>query len=193
MIYSVTGSILTRGENFVVVNVGGLGLKIFVHRRTLAGLPSLQNHVSLFCHLNVKEDALDLYGFETPEELSFFELLISISGVGPKSALAILEISDLPSLAAAIQEGRPDLLTQASGIGKKTAERIVLELRNKVSIPEGRETIDRLETDTDVLDALTALGYRREQAKSALDQLDRDLVGVEDRLKAALKILSTKK
>jgi holliday junction DNA helicase RuvA len=193
MIYSLTGELLTRGENFVVVNVGGLGLKVFTHRRTLQTLPSAQNKVSLFCHLHVREDALDLFGFASPEELHFFELLISISGVGPKSALSVLEISDLRNLAAAIQEGRPDLLTQASGIGRKTAERIILELKNKVKTPEGEATVGRMETDADLLETLTSLGYRREQARAALDHVDRAVVGIEDRLKAALKLLASKK
>lgn len=192
MIYSVSGTLQSRGENFVVVAVGGLGLKIFMHRKALQSLPSAQSHLSLFCHLHVREDALDLFGFENPEELHLFELLISVSGVGPKSALSVLDVSSLRDLSAAIQENRPDLLTQAAGIGRKTAERIILELRSKVRAAEGGATVAKMETDADLVETLASLGYRKEQAKAALDKVAREVTSLEDRLKSALKHLSQK-
>jgi Holliday junction DNA helicase RuvA len=148
--------------------------------------------VKLFTHLNVKEDALDLYGFGTPDEMDFFELLISVSGVGPRSALAILDVGRLDELSAAIKEGRPDLLTRAAGIGRKTAERVILELRSKVESVKSGAVVEKMQTDSDLAEALTSLGYRRDEARTALEKVGEDVVGAENRLKAALKILSTK-
>ena len=135
---------------------------------------------------------MDLYGFSTEPELDLFEQLISVSGVGPKSALSIMDISDLQGLIAAIQEGRPDLLTQASGIGRKTAERIILDLRNKVATTGANASVRRMDADSDLIETLVNLGYRREQAKVALEKVDKETSGLEDRLKAAFKILSGK-
>jgi len=192
MIYSLKGELERVTEGFVVVNLGGAGLKVNVHGRTLAKLPAPGGEVSFFCHLHVREDALDLYGFPGSAELELFEQLISVSGVGPRSALAILDVAAYPELTAAIEEGRADLLTRASGIGRKTAERIILDLRGKVKAEASAATVAKMESDADILEALVGLGYRREQAKSALGALDREVSGTEARLKAALRILSGK-
>lgn len=189
MIYSVRGTLREKKDHFAVVEVGGVGIKIILNKRTLHALPNPGTPLSLFCHLHVKEDALELYGFEKEAELDLFELLISVSGVGPKSALSVLEIAEFAQLSAAIKEGRPDLLTRASGIGRKTAERIILELKNKVEAKRSDIMIRKMESDSDIVEALTGLGYRRDQAKAALQNVDDKLVGLEARLKAALKIL----
>lgn len=193
MIVSLKGELLARGENHIIVGMSGLGLKVFIPKRMLSSLPSLQSHISIFTHLNVKEDALDLYGFENPEELRLFELLISVSGVGPKSAIAILDVAELHKITAAIQEGRADLLTQASGIGRKTAERIILELKSKVYAPESEVSVKSMEANNDLVETLFSLGYRKEDARFALEGVEDSVVGLEDRLKAALKILGLKK
>jgi len=129
MIYSVRGRVSDKKDQFAVVALAGIGLKVFCPPRALAGLRTGEE-AEFFCHLHVREDILDLYGFPLEDELRLFEQLISVSGVGPRSALAIMEVSDLDGLTSAIQAGRPDLLTRAAGVGRKTAERIVLELRN---------------------------------------------------------------
>jgi Holliday junction DNA helicase RuvA len=188
MIYSLRGTVVAKDLQFAVIEVGGMGLKVFAAARALRELP-VGETVSIFSHLHVKEDALDLYGFASLEELTFFELLIGISGVGPKSALAVLDVAELPELCAAIQEGRADLLTQASGIGRKTAERIILELKGKVAAPGSSTVVERMDGDSDLVETLTSLGYRREQAKAAVSKLDREVTGLETRLKAALKVL----
>jgi Holliday junction DNA helicase RuvA len=188
MIYSLRGTVIMKGLQFVVIETGGIGLKVFASSRALSQLPVGQP-ASLFSHLQVKEDALDLYGFISLGEMNFFEMLIGISGVGPKSALAVLNVAALAELFAAIQEGRADLLTQASGIGRKTAERIILELRGKVSNAESSTVVKRMEGDTDLIETLTGLGYRREQAKAAVARVDQSVIGLEARLKAALQIL----
>ncbi len=192
MIHNVSGKLIEKRDNFAVVEVLGVGIKVITHKRALSSLPPVGNQVKLFTHLYVREDILDLYGFPYEDELNFFELLISVSGVGPKSALSILEISELKELAAAIQENRPDLLTRASGIGRKTAERIIIDLKNKVKAEMSSEAVRRMESDADIVETLANLGYRRDEAKVALQKVDKEVVGLELRLKAALKILGKK-
>lgn len=192
MIYSIAGKLAEKRDSFVVIEVAGVGLKLSTHKRGISSLPSIGTEVKLFSHLHVREDILDLYGFLSEEELRFFELLISVSGVGPKSALSILEISELKELAAAIQENRPDLLTRASGIGRKTAERIILDLKGKVKSEMSGEAVKRMESDADIVETLTNLGYRREDAKAALQKVEKEVTGLELRLKSALKILGKK-
>jgi Holliday junction DNA helicase RuvA len=192
MLYSISGKLALKSDHFAVVDAGGLGIKLFASKQTLKVLPALGADVKFFTHLYVREDALDLYGFVSADELTFFEMLISVSGVGPKSALSILDIAPLAELSAAIKEGRPDLLTRASGIGQKTAERVIVELRTKVQSAGSGLVIEKMETDADLLEALTGLGYRREQARAALTKVDQKITGTEDRLKATLAILSKK-
>ncbi len=196
MIYSVSGKLAFKGESFVVVEAGGVGLKLSASKATIAALPAVGGEnagsVALFSHLHVKEDALDLYGFSSEAERDFFEMLIGVSGVGPKSALAILDTGPLDELAAAIKENRPDLLTRAAGIGRKTAERVILELKTKVESTHSGSMVEKMETDSDLVEALTGLGYRRDEARAALGRVDADMKGAEERLKAALKILNAK-
>jgi len=192
MLYSVSGKLALKSDHFAVVEAAGLGIKLFASRETLRALPSAGAAIKFFTHLYVREDALDLYGFVGAEELDFFEMLISVSGIGPKSALSILDIAPLAELSAAIKEGRPDLLTRASGIGRKTAERVIVELKTKVQSAKSGLVIERMEGDADILDALVGLGYRREEARAALAKVDAKTTGTEGRLKAALAVLSKK-
>ncbi len=192
MLYSVSGKLALTGEWFTVVTAGGFGIKLFASKQTLKALPAPGAEVKMFTHLYVREDALDLYGFLSAEELTFFEMLISVSGIGPRSALSILDIAPLHELQAAIKEGRPDLLTRASGIGRKTAERVIVELRNKVQSAKSERTVEKMETDSDLVEALISLGYRREQARAALAKVDQKISGMEARLKAALGALGKK-
>jgi Holliday junction DNA helicase RuvA len=189
MIYSVAGTLASKSDKFVIVEAGGFGLKIFMRARSIAALPVEGMHAKLFTHFQVREDGMDLYGFTSEEERGYFELLISVSGVGPKSALSILDVASLDELAAAIKEGRPDLLTRASGIGTKIAERIIIDLRGKVQSLSSGATVEKMEADADLVEALSNLGYRREEARAALNKVGDEVVGVEGRLKAALKIL----
>jgi Holliday junction DNA helicase RuvA len=192
MIYSVSGKLALKEDGFVVLEVGGFGVKLYASKQTIGALPAAGGEVKLFSHLNVKEDALDLYGFITQEELDFFELLISVSGVGPKSALAILDVGPLNELSAAIKENRPDLLTRAAGVGRKIAERVILELKAKVKAATSGAVVEKMQTDSDLVEALVSLGYRRDEARAALGKVDAAVTGTEGRLKAALRILSTK-
>jgi Holliday junction DNA helicase RuvA len=189
MIYSVAGTLVAKGDRFVVIETGGLGLKLFMRARSIAGLPGEGMRVKVFSHFQVREDGMDLFGFTSEEERAYFELLISVSGVGPKSALSILDVANLDELAAAIKEGRPDLLTRASGIGTKIAERIIIDLRGKVQSVKSGMMVEKMEADADLVEALSSLGYRREEAKIALRKVDSKIAGIEERLKEALKIL----
>ena len=192
MIYSVSGKLTLKSDHFVVIETGGLGLKIAVSAGTLKGLSPAGSTAKLFTYLNVRENGMELYGFLSEEELEYFEMLISVSGVGPKSALAILDVAPMSELSAAIKEGRPDLLTRASGIGRKTAERVIVELRSKVQSAKSGQVVEKMETDADLIEALSSLGYRSEESRAALAKVDAKITGVEARLKAALALLSKK-
>lgn len=192
MIYSVTGEVLGKDDHYIAVAVGGVAFKVFSTRRTLDMFP-VGAKVAFFSHLHVREDALDLYGFPQKDELDLFEMLISVSGVGPKSALTILDIAPMGELTAAIKEGRPDLLTRASGVGRKTAERIIVELKSKVQSKSSEMMVRKMESDADAVEALVGLGYRRDEAKESLRRVSENTTGIEPRLKEALKLLSGKK
>ncbi len=192
MIYALSGKISAKEKTFAALDVHGVSFKVHMTERDLSRLPAVGHDVHLFSHLHVREDALDLYGFLGAEELRLFELLISVSGVGPKSALSILDIAELKELSAAISEGRPDLLTKASGIGRKTGERIILDLKNKVVSEKSEAIVKKMESDSDLVEMLVSLGYRREQARAALGKIGEEVVHLEERLKKALKVLSGK-
>ena len=189
MLYSLSGTVALKSDRFAVIEAGGLGLKLFMSARTITSSPPAGTAVKVFAHLHMREDALELYGFGSEKELMYFEMLISVSGVGPKSALAILDITNMDELAASIKEGRADLLTRASGIGHKTAERIILELRSKVQSAKSGAVVEKMEGDADLVEALSNLGYRREEARAALGKVDAKMTGIEARLKEALRIL----
>jgi Holliday junction DNA helicase RuvA len=144
----------------------------------------------LFIHTHVREDVLDLYGFLDHSELEFFEMLISVSGVGPKSALAILGITSVDTLRKAIGTGDTSYLTKISGIGKKTAEKIVIELRDKVGKETGTDKSGSLSEELDALEALKSLGYSQHEAREALKKATGG--NTNAKIKEALKILAMK-
>ena len=192
MVHSVSGKITSKSDRFLVIETGGFGLKVATNARNLKDAGQVGGSAKFFTHLQMREDGLDLYGFLSEAELAFFEMLISVSGVGPKSALSIMDVANLDELSAAIKEGRPDLLTRASGIGTKTAERIIVELRAKVHSVRAELVVEKMEGDADIVEALTNLGYRREEARAAVAKVDAKIRGTEERLKAALAILGKK-
>ncbi len=188
MIHRVQGTLLIKRENFMVVETsGGISLRVFASPHTLSALPAIGTAVTLHTYLNVREDALELYGFLNESELDLFEKLISVSGIGPKSAMGILGVSKADQLVAAINEGRTELITRASGIGRKTAERVILELKGKLAAVGTQETLNLMESDVELEETLTSLGYSRVQAKSAIAKLDPRVTGFKERLKEALK------
>lgn len=186
MISLLKGKIELKDEKFVVLDVSGVGYRVYCPAPILDKL-ILNQETKLFIHLYIRENLLDLYGFLNKEELEFFELLISISGIGPKAGLSVLSISSIKDLKASIASGRVDLLTKVSGIGKKTAERVILELRSKILV-SGKD-VKKLVTDDEAIDALTSLGYTKYQASDALKQVPNKVKEIENRIKEALKIL----
>ena len=159
MIARISGTVVDKGEKFAVIDVGGIGYKLYCSNDTLGGL-ELDALASLYTHLIVREDALDLYGFVSAGDQGFFEMLISVSGIGPKSALGILNVASIESLQQAIGTGDTSYLTKVSGIGRKTAEKIVLELRDKMRANVTmKENSGSLRAESDVVEALKALGY----------------------------------
>jgi Holliday junction DNA helicase RuvA len=187
MIYRISGTIILKRDPFAVVDVGGVGFKVTVPPGVFGALPETGNLVTLFTHLHVREDALDLYGFLREDELFLFESLNGVSGIGPKSALGIMGVAKPDQLIAAINEGRTELLTRASGIGKKTAERVILELKGKLSATSAPQTLTLMESDLELEETLISLGYSRNQAKAAIGNVDPKTSGFKDRLKEALK------
>lgn len=185
MIGHLEGEVFAKRIGFVVVVAGGVGYKISVTRDTLQTLTETAR-VSLWTHLAVRENALDLYGFLLESELKLFELLLTVSGIGPKSAIAILDIASVETLRSAIAGGNAGYLTNVSGIGKKTAEKIVLELRDKVGAAEaGRE--HTLSGDEEALEAMRALGYSSQEARQMLRAVPSEFTTGTERLREALR------
>lgn len=185
MIGSVKGKIILKTEKFLIVETGGIGYKINVSPDTISKTKKIGDEVMLWIHTHVREDALDLYGFLDREELEFFELLLNVSGIGPKSALAILGIASIETLRKAIATDDISYLTKISGIGRKTAEKIVIELRDKM----GDEKSDgSMQGELDALEALKSLGYSQNEAREALKQTKS--ADTNAKIKEALKILA---
>jgi len=187
MISQLTGTVSHINEQYAILNVNGVGYKVFATGETLL---TLQNgaETALWTHLVVKDDALDLYGFLDKENQDFFTLLITVSGVGPKSALAILNLVAVSTLRKAISKGDPSYLAKISGIGTKKAEKIVLELKDKLVLSE-EEMKGELRDESDALEALKSLGYSEKEARDSLKKIDKEITKTGDRVKAALKIL----
>ena len=187
MIGYLEGNIVFRGEKHIVLNVQGVGYTIFLSAPTQKQIPG-EGMVKLWTHLAVKENALELYGFLYPAEREFFESLISISGIGPKSALGVMSLAPVDTLKRAIASGDTSYLTKVSGIGRKTAEKIVLELKDKmgfgkVSYIEG----GAMQDDADVMEALIALGYSQKESREMVQNIPAAVQGRDQRLKEALK------
>lgn len=189
MISYLKGTILAKGQGYVILDVNNVGYRIHVSppifAETIIGEPR-----EFYLHEHVREDALDLYGFKSMGEMEFFELLLSISGVGPKSALGVISIASPQEVKESIAHGDPHLLTKVSGIGKKTAERIVLELRDKVAHISIAGKRDESGARSDEIDALIALGYSLGQAREALRGVEAGVKDSGERIRAALKHLS---
>jgi len=187
MIATVEGRILARGTDSLVVGLGGLGIKVFVPADVLStARPG--DEIFLHTYLHVRETELALYGFAGDQELALFHLLLGVSGIGPKSALSILSAMPVDALHLAISQEQPGVLARVPGVGKKTAEKIVLELKDKIKTPAGvsPELAALSEADGEVIDALTALGYSIVEAQRAVQALPRDVTDVEERLRLAL-------
>lgn len=197
MIAMLTGIIAHKSPDHIILDVNGVGYRVQIPFSTYYELPEEGGAAILQIHTSVREDAIQLYGFRTRQEKSFFQLLISVSGVGPKLARDILSNIQPEPLAQALIQGDIHKLSTIPGIGKKTAERLILELKEKVcrldldSAPSaGRREIPAGDVLDDVASALVNLGYKDPQVRKALAGLDASLGGsVEEMLKQALKVL----
>lgn len=189
MISYLEGKILEKDEKFFSINVNGVGYKIFSHTGVLEKIPQAGRDAKVWTHLYVREDALDLYGFLDRDELEFFEILISISGIGPKSALGILEVAPVASLKQAIVSEDETFFTKVSGIGRKTAQRLILELKSKLAKSVSPVKGSDSEQMGEALEALVSLGYNQRDARRSLQEIPKDIKGVEAKVKAALKFL----
>ncbi len=195
MISRIEGKVVLLNEKFAVIDVSGIGYKINLSPdmiSKLAGPKQVDTKISFWTHLNVKEDALDLYGFENLDELEFFEMLINISGIGPRSALGVIGVAPIETIKSAIASGDTSYMTKVSGVGKKTAEKIILELRDKLSALGHKTENSDMKGELDALEALKSLGYSQAEARDALRSVGADITGVSARVKEALKILSQK-
>lgn len=195
MLAYLSGTVIAKNSNYLILKVNNIGYQIFLGEALLSSIVKGEEKELYISH-QVREDASDLYGFKNLEDLALFELLLSVSGVGPKSALGVLSIASAGDIKEAVVRNDASLLMKVSGIGKKTAERLVLELKNKISkIITGNSLNSENSLSVgfeDELDALMSLGYSLADARMALDGLDDNLKESGERVKAALKKLSKK-
>lgn len=202
MIGYVSGTLAEVEEEYIIIDVNGLGIRVLLGASFLCEMPAIGTNMKVYTYTYVKEDAFLLYGFRSKDELSLFKLLIGVSGVGPKSALGVLSVLSADDLRFAIYAGDAKTIAKAPGIGKKTAERLVLELKGKVSIEDNSSdsllseiASSDLEQEPrrnrkDAIEALVALGYSNMEAAKAVKSVNpTEDMEVEDILKQSLKYL----
>ncbi len=194
----IKGVLDIKTNGYVVVETGGIGYKIFMSLKSIENLGEVGNTVKVYTHYYVREDNISLYGFTSNDELRMFELLLSVSGIGAKSAIAMLSEISPSSFALAVISNDVSKLVKIPGIGNKTAARIVLELKDKLKTEEAltasEETITAIKEDNkngEVIAALQVLGYTRKEIDKALEKIDIDSTALEDAIKQALKLLQT--
>ncbi len=181
MLASLQGRVTAHDERSMTVDVHGVGFRLFVLPRTLEQFP-VGSEASVATHLHVREDALELYGFANSEELRLFEKLLSVSGVGPRVALGVLSAASVADLETAIERGQADILTKVSGVGNKTAQRIIIDLKGKLVLNEAAGDSAMVT----VIDALVNLGYTAKEARDAASGTSTEL-SIAQRVKQALK------
>lgn len=197
MIYNLKGKLTVCDVNFIVVECGGVGFKCFTTLNTVKQIGKVGSEVNVFTHLSVREDAMDLYAFATPAELDAFKLLITVSGIGPKAAASILSELTPDRLALCIASGDAKSITAAQGVGKKTAERVVLELKDKMngivseSVSSSVNNASSVETSSasEAVAALVALGYSQSDAAVVVGSLDKSM-SVDEMIRHGLKQLA---
>lgn len=200
MIGFVKGIIADFEENLVIIDVNGIGMNVYCTGQTLSNIGSVGSTIKLHTYLNVKEDSMTLYGFLAKEDLKIFKLLITVNGIGPKGALSILNAITPNELRFAILAGDSKAIAKAPGIGAKTAGRVILDLKDKLSVEEALESklgnsqsfVESQQNNTrDAIEALTALGYSPTEALKAVNQVNAEPdMDTEAILKAALKFIS---
>ncbi|MCK4843344.1 MAG: Holliday junction branch migration protein RuvA [Dehalococcoidia bacterium] len=188
MIATLEGILEYRGNDSIIINVGGIGFRVYVSGFTLGQLGAVEGKVILHTHLQLREDDVSLYGFASGEELALFRNLVSVSGIGPKVALGLLSALNPQQLVMAIASGNTDLICQAPGIGKKTADRLVIELRDKLEKEWKEVALPSAPESADVIAALTGLGYSLTEAARAVSRLSgSEELSVEEKIRMALQ------
>lgn len=191
MISKLSGPVWGTGDGYVIIRTGGVGFQVYVPTDVLEQVKGVEQPVELFTYLQVRENKLALYGFLTREKRALFELLLEISGVGPTVALSLLSTISPDALREAVLRDEPGLLTRVPGIGSKTASKIIFNLKDQVIPAEGRAVSLLTDSDTEVITALTALGFSLVEAQSALQKIPRDeALTVEERIRLALSSLA---
>jgi len=189
MIAYLKGKIIAKGDRYIILEHDGIGYKVYITLTLWADF-EIGQEAEFFIYHYIREDASDLYGFKTQEELDFFEKLISVSGVGPKSALGVMIVAEVKEIKAAIANNDPVILTKVSGIGRKTAERVVLELKEKVEFLAGKDERASVKADAEVIDALVSLGYKLNEARDLVKRIPDSLDNTSDKIKWVLKNLN---
>ena len=196
MIGYIEGKVQSISTNYVIINVNGVGYRVVLPEKMHSSIAKVGEKVEVYTHfiLNPRDGSVELFGFQTPEELRFFELLTTVSGIGPKSAQKILSNSDLQTLQLGIMKGDDKYLSQVAGIGAKTSQRLIIELKEKImKVDVGSRSDVDITSESEALDALKTLGYSQYQALNALKQIPKDIKIVEDKITEALKILGSNK
>lgn len=194
----IKGSLEMKFKNYIVIDVGGLGYKVFMPENSINEIGELGNTIKVFTYYRVREDDISIFGFKTQEELRMFELLLSVSGVGAKSALAMLSCIEPSEFAIAVISNNVKLLTQIPGIGTKSAQRIILELKDKLKAEQNEETLEKSKNKTtqinenvqEAISGLMVLGYSRKDIEKAFEHLTVETLSVEDLIKKGLILLS---
>ena len=193
MFYYLKGILTYKKENFIVIDCGGIGYKVFVPTSLKTG--DIGKEVKVYTYIYRKEDITDIYGFHSEDELNIFEIMISVSGVGPKAGLSILSTMESSKFALAVATNDAKTITKVPGIGPKLAQRIILELKDKMKKSDlvnhsNSDNITLLnDTSTESVDALMVLGYSRDEAKKAVNAVNSSSMDIESIIKEALKIL----
>ena len=195
----IKGNLEVKSLSYIVVDVNGVGFKIYMPQKSIDDLPDIGQNVKINTYMQVREDDISLYGFNSAEELRLFELLISVSGIGAKSAISMLSNIEPTEFAISVISDDVDKLTKLPGVGKKTAQRIILELKDKLKeenvqtkayAEEIRKEIVENGKVEEVIAALQVLGYNRNQIDKVIDKIDVNNLEIEDIIKTALKMIS---
>ena len=192
----IYGNVADKANNYVVIDVGGIGYKIFMSQTAIEKLPDIGKKQKVYTYYHVREDNISLYGFLTNEELRMFELLLSVSGIGAKSAIQILSAISPSSFALAVISNDISAIVKIPGIGKKTAERMILELKDKLKTEQAIEKNEKIEQAIhqddradEAITALQVLGYTRKEIEKALEKMEIQNLSVEEIIRKALGIL----
>ncbi len=189
----LNGKIVLISDKYVIIDINGVGYKVHIPERAKNSISKIGEEVKLYTHttINMNEGSFDIYGFTDPDDLHIFLLLTSISGVGPSLANSVISSLDANSIQSAILTEDHEYLSRIPRVGKKTAQRIILELKNKVEILPGIND-SGFKADTEAIDALVALGYSKFQAQNTLSELPKEIKKSEDKVKEALRVLGNK-